>query len=210
MIFWTDVSNNNWGAKTLTAAGTAALYKFLPLVKPAGFSGLIHKMSQGSTFIDPYGALAQNDCASYALPFMGYHWVTMDDPGSQVQCWTSAGGRENVYFDFEDVDLNGNPTLTMDQFWAVVNAFNAEGINVSAAYIPAWYANRIGADLSPLAGNQIQLVNSNYSNGYGFYAAGWQPYCGATPIGLQWTDNFAVGPFNVDSNAFRSKPFGMV
>jgi hypothetical protein len=112
-----------------------------------------------------------------------------------------------------DVESNSGD---IDNFWAVVQAFNNAGINVSLAYIPRWYWEKIGCpDLSSLAENQIQLVSSNYPNvgsGYAsdvYYNAGgeagpgWTSYGGATPTCWQFTDQANVAGHVVDCNAYN-------
>jgi hypothetical protein len=170
-------------------------------------------MSQGSDFIDPYGAIAQTWCAQNDFPFIGYHYVSTDDPAAQAQNWLAAGGGTNAMFDWEDGsgDLN--------TFWAVVNAFNDAGVNVQLGYMPRWYlegaGSGAGTDLSPLAANGILLVSSGYPGGTGYasdlYAQGggdggegWQPYNGATPSAWQFTDSATVGGISpIDCNATR-------
>src|SRR6201993_3799201 len=163
-VFYPDVSNNNWGSSSLTTAGQQNLMNFLSQLRGQGLSAVAHKMSEGSSYVDPYGAICQTWCQQQVYPFIGYHFATADDAGAQVRNWQAAGGGANVMIDFEDVD-NGSPTLNMSIFWDLVYAFNAVNINVALAYVPQWYADDIGADLSAFASSDIALVSSAYRMG---------------------------------------------
>jgi hypothetical protein len=103
----------------------------------------------------------------------------------------------------------------INNFWALVDAFNNHGVNVSLAYIPHWYWGDIGEpDLSPLAFSQIQLVSSAYPGGVGMgsdiYRAsggdngeGWTGYGGSPITCWQFTNNAEIAGFKVDCNAFK-------
>lgn len=208
-LFYPDVANVNWtNTATLTSLGKQNLFSFLSQLAGEGFAGVAHKMSQGSGFIDPYGVLAQSWCAQNELPFIGYHYLSTDDPGAQAQNWLAAGGGNNVMFD--DEDGSGD----INNFWACVNAFNEIGVNVQLEYLPQWYWSNIGQpDLSGLASNGILLVSSGYPGGTGYasdiYAAsggdsgeGFAPYGGATPSAWQFTDSANIAGFTVDCNAY--------
>lgn len=207
-LFYPDVSNNNWGSTQLTVAGQQALQNFLSQLRQQGFAGVSHKMSQGSDFIDPYGALCQSWCDDNDFPFIGYHYVDESDPGAQAANWRAAGGRDNTMFDHEDGSGD------MDNFWAVTNGFNAAGVNVALGYIPHWYIGN--QDLSGLSANGIYLISSGYPMGYaadyastlydscgGDTGSGWAPYNGATPTAWQFTSSAIIaGVSGVDCNAY--------
>jgi hypothetical protein len=211
-LFYPDCSNNNWGSTQLTAQGRQNLLSFLSQLRDEGFAGVSHKMSQGSDFIDPYGALCQTWCDQNSFPFLGYHYVDTSDPDAQAQNWRAAAGRDNAMFDHEDGSGD------MDNFWAVTNAFNDVGVNVQLAYIPQWYLNGAGGggDLSSLADDGILLVSSAYPLAYtadyastlydscgGDAGKGWAPYNGATPSAWQFTSSAIIAGFNgVDCNAY--------
>lgn len=214
-IYYPDVSNNNWGNEELTDAGQQVLYSFLSQLKQQGFAGVAHKMSQGSDFIDPYGALCQTWCDQNAFPFIGYHYIDTSDAGAQAQNWQAAGGRNNAMFDWEA--NSGN----LDTFWAVTNAFNAAGVNVQLAYDPRWYlegaGSGAGTDISSFASNGILLVSSAYPLGSqsgfasdlyvqcgGDAGSGWAPYDGGPPPSAwQFTSSAVIsGQGGVDCNAY--------
>jgi hypothetical protein len=214
-LFYPDCSNNNWGNQDLTDAGQQNLMSFLPQLAGQGFAGLAHKMSQGSDYVDPYGALAQTWCAQNNLPFIGYHYIDTTDANAQAQNWLAAGGAKNVMFDWE---ANSGD---LDTFWAVTNAFNAAGVNVQLAYDPRWYlegaGSGAGTDISSFSADGILLVSSAYPLGYqsGFasdlYAqcggdtgSGWSPYDGGPPPSAwQFTSSASIAGFSgVDCNAY--------
>jgi hypothetical protein len=210
-LFYPDVANVNWddsGTGVPTPAGTQNLLNFLSGLQAQGFAGVAHKMSQGATFIDGYGAICQTWCAQNAFPFTGYHYLSTEDPNAQAANWLAAGGGSNMMSDHED----GGGDL--DNFWAVVNSFNSVNVNAQILYEPNWYwASQGSGDLSGLASNGIYLVSSGYPGGSGFasdiYAAsggdtgeGFVPYGGATPAAWQFTNQANVGGFTVDVNAY--------
>jgi lysozyme len=217
-VFFPDVSNDNWGNTELTDEGQQNLYDFLGQLRSAGMVAVQHKMSQGSGYVDPYGALCQKWCSQNSFPFLGgYHYATADPPAGQVNNWLIARGGKNVEIDFEGLDDNGNPNLNMGQFWDLVYAFNAADINVAAAYFPQWYADDIGADLSQFAGSEIALHSSAYPMGDsmgppsdlyracgGDTGEGFSPYLGSQdPAVWQFTESARIGGFVVDCNAFK-------
>jgi hypothetical protein len=216
-VFYPDVSNNEWGDEELTTQGQQNLMNFLSQLRGLALAGVSHKMSQGSGYVDPYGAICQTWCAQYKFPFCGYHFATTDDADAQVRNWQAAGGGANVMIDFEQVNDNEEAMLNMGIFWDLVYAFNAANINVALAYFPEWYANDIGGvDLSLFGSNGIGLVSSAYPMGYsvgpaadlyrgcdGDSGEGWAAYLGATPTIWQFTSSARIGGFTVDCNAYH-------
>lgn len=215
VLYYPDCSNNNWGSEELTDAGQAALLSFLSQLKAEGFSGIAHKMSQGSDFIDPYGAICQSWCDQNQFPFMGYHYVDTSDADAQAANWRAAGGRDQAMFDWEQDsgDLN--------TFWACTNGFNRAGVNLQLAYDPRWYlegaGSGAGTDISSFASNGILLVSSAYplgsQAGYasdlyaqcgGDTGEGWSPYDGGPPpAAWQFTSSAIIaGVGGVDCNAY--------
>lgn len=200
-LYYPDVSNNNWSS-------TFALTNFLSQLAPEGFAGVVHKVSEGDYYSDPYWSACQQWCQQNNLPCLGYHYVTTDSPDAQAAQWNSNGGGHNAMLDFE---ANSGD---MNNFWAVVNAFNNAGVNIQLVYLPNWYWGEIGQpDLSALPANQIFLVSSNYPDGSGYASVvyensggdtgrGWAPYGGCTPSAWQFTDSANVAGINVDCNAY--------
>lgn len=207
-LWWPDVSNRQWGLPW-TVESQQALINFLSGLHTEGFAGVCHKVSEGDDFQDPYWQACRTWCEQNDLSWLGYHYATTDDPASQVGLFVDNNGGPNVMIDVEANSGNIN------NFWALVNAFNNVGVNVSLAYIPRWYWGNIAEpDLSALPANQISLVSSGYPVGDGGYAAdiytaaggdggeGWAPYGGATPAGWQFSDSANVGGLFVDCNAY--------
>jgi Glycosyl hydrolases family 25 len=200
-IFYPDVSNNNWSS-------SQDLYNFLAQLGPQGFAGVCHKISEGNYYDDPYGSECQQWCADNKVPFIGYHYVTENDPAEQAQNWLDSGGGTVAMFDFE---ANSGD---MDNFWAVANAFNAAGVNVQMGYIPNWYWSEVGGgDLSQVPvlvssaypiGSTSGFASSLYDQCDGDDGEGWDTYGGAEPTCWQFTDNASVSPFTgIDCNAYR-------
>lgn len=202
-IFYPDVSNNNWGS-------TQDLIAFLSQLHGEGFAGVVHKVSEGNYYADPYWQPCRQWCEANNLSWLGYHYVTLDDPASQVEVFTRNNGGLNVMLDFE-AGSGG-----MANLWAVTDAFNQVGVNVALAYIPNWYLNGEagGGDLSALAGGEIALVSSAYPGGTGcaadIYGAaggdsgeGWDSYNHASPVCWQFTDHASIGGLTVDCNAYK-------
>jgi hypothetical protein len=208
-LFYTDVSNNQWGLPWSNWGRTKSV-TFLGQLHREGFSGVVHKVSEGSDFADPYWETVREWCEGNNMSWLGYHYVRTDDPNAQAAQFVNNNGGPNAMLDVEDGsgDINN--------FWNVVNAFNNAGVNVSLAYIPNWYRENIGSpDLSGLTANQISLVSSDYSTGGpgnamdiynslgGDNGPGFQPYGNATPTVWQFTAQATVGPFpNIDCNAY--------
>jgi lysozyme len=194
-LFGPDVSNNNF-------TSTAACLSWLAQLPGEGFSWVEQKVSEGNYYHDPYWPVVKQWCAQNDFLCIGYHYVTTNDPASQAQTYLAAGGGPNVMLDFEanSGDINN--------YWNVVNAFNAAGVTVRCPYIPHWYWQQIGSpDLSKIVG----LISSSYVGGSGYASAlypgdngaGWAAYGGAAPAIWQFTDQALVAGLSVDCNAFQ-------
>jgi hypothetical protein len=203
-LFYPDTSNNNWSSE-------GELTGFLSQLHAQGFAGVVHKVSQGSDYQDPYWRACRAWCEANDLSWLGYHYVDTSDPAAQANNFNADFGGGNVMLDFEEGsgDINN--------FWAVVNAFNNVGVNVSLAYIPRWYWGQIGSpDLSALPANQIQLVSSNYGPNpagtaqeiYSRLGAdggpGWLPYGNCVPAAWQFTNKASIAGITVDCNVHHT------
>lgn len=202
-LFWPDVSNNNWSS-------TEDLLNFLAAAKAEGMAGVVHKVSEGPFFADPYWQTCRTWCENNDFSWLGYHYVDTSPPEAQAHNFVANNGGQWAMLDAE----RGSGGI--ENFWNVVNAFNAAGVSVSLAYDPAWYLGDIGyPDISDLTANQISLVSSNYGwlptgapadiyNALGGdNGPGWRPYDGATPAVWQFTDRASVGGLTVDCNAYK-------
>jgi glycosyl hydrolase family 25 len=198
-LFYPDCSNNNWSS-------TQDAINFLEQLVPEGFSGMCHKVSEGSYYDDPYWPTVEQWCQQNNLPLIGYHYVTTDDPAAQARTWLGNSGGTLAMLDWE---TNGGD---LSNLTAVVNAFNAAGVTVQLGYYPQWYwSQQGGGNLSGLAN---ALVSSGYPDGSGYastiYAnsggnagGGWAPYGGVTPAAWQFTHRADIAGFTVDCNAYE-------
>lgn len=193
-LYGPDVSNNNWGSQSACVA-------FMDALPGEGFSWVEAKVSEGNYYQDPYWAPTLAACRALGIPCIGYHYVTTNDPTSQAATFVGNGGGAVVMLDFEanSGDINN--------FWAVVTAFNAAGVQVALSYIPHWYWQEIGSpDLTGVPG----LIASDYVSGSGYASAlypgdtsgYWFSYGNATPAILQFTDAAVIDGISVDANAF--------
>jgi hypothetical protein len=211
--FYFDVSNNQWGGPAYTDAGKQQLISFLTAAKVASnVIGGLHKVTEGASFVDPYWNDFKTWCENPVDDFswLGYHYVTLDDPAAQAGNFVQAGGGSWAMLDFEA--NSGN----ISNMWAVTDAFNRAGVDVSMLYLPDWYWQSIGSpDLSSLTSNQMALVASNYSGDSGLVPAasyasaggntapGWGAYGGCLPTCLQFTNKALLGNVLVDLNAYN-------
>jgi Glycosyl hydrolases family 25 len=200
-LYGIDISNNNFSS-------VSQVWDLMDSLVSQGISWVESKCSEGNYFSDPYWQPTQQACRSVGISCVPYHYVTTDDPASQAATFVANGGGASAMIDFE---ANSGD---LGNLWNVVNAFNTAGIDVILGYIPQWYLESIGGDLSALAPNGIALISSAYPDGSGsasdVYAnsggddgEGWQSYAGATPAIWQFTDSASVAGFVVDCNAFQ-------
>jgi hypothetical protein len=197
-LFYPDCSNNNWSS-------TQDAIDFLEQLVPEGFSGICHKVSEGSYYEDPYWLAIQQWCQQNNFPLIGYHYVTADDAASQASTWLGNDGGALAMLDWEQ---NGGDLTNLT---AVVDAFNTAGITVQLGYYPRWYwSEQGGGDLSDLAN---ALVSSAYPDGTGYASTiylnsggnagqGWAPYGDATPAAWQFTNSADIAGVTVDCNAY--------
>ncbi len=204
-LFGVDLSNNNWGGRP-----PAAIVPTLTEIIREGFSFIAHKVSEGNYFIDRYWPTVLSWARSTASIVIGYHYVTTNNAAQQANTYLSNVGDRSVpcMLDFE---ASGGG---IGNFWAVWNAFTAAGVNMRLSYIPRWYWQQIG---SPDLSNVVGLVASDYVVGTGFASVlypgstwpGWNPYGGATPVILQFTDRAQVAGLLCDADAFRGTLAGL-
>lgn len=200
-LFYPDVSNNNWRT-------THDAINFLSKLAGEGFAAVCHKVTEGASYRDPYWPAVRDWCKTNGMLLIGYHYVRTGDPATQARLYRDHVGDLSIpcMLDFED----GSGDIT--QFWAVVKAFNAVGIEIALSYLPRWYwRDHIGAP--PLVGVP-GLVSSAYPGGGGYASAlyewgggnqgsGWAAYGGVSPVVWQFSDRATVAGIPVDVNAFR-------
>jgi lysozyme len=89
----------------------------LQKAKAAGIAGVIHKATQGLTYVDPMFAANRQKASDAGLLFGAYHFGTGDDGGAQadffLQTVQPAAG-DLLVLDFEE-NLPHGPTMTLDQ-----------------------------------------------------------------------------------------------
>jgi len=198
-LFYPDCSNNNWSS-------TLEAISFLHKLVPEGFSGMCHKVSEGSYYEDPYWPVVQKWCQANGLPLIGYHYVTTDNAAAQARTWQGNHGGTRAMLDWEH---NGGDLANLT---TVVDAFNAAGVTVQLGYYPRWYWQQEGG--GNLAGLSDALVSSAYPDGSGYAftiythsggntGPGWAPYGNATPAAWQFTDEASIGAIRADCNAYR-------
>jgi lysozyme len=204
-LFLPDWSNNNWGGPSWSAAGQAAALAACAEVIREGYAGIIHKVSEGDDFADPYWQPVRDWCNANGVPVMGYAYVRVGDAAGQAQTFVANGGGSNAMLDFE---ANSGD---ISNFWAVVNAFNAAGVNIALSYIPHWYWQQIGSpDLTGVPGlissaydYEGNYASTEYDESGGDNGAGWTGYGGANPVIWQFTDGALMAGISADANAFR-------
>jgi lysozyme len=176
-------------------------------VKNEGFAWVEAKVSEGNYFQDSTWPGYRDAANACGLAIIGYHYaISSCSPASQVQAFVNNGGGKSVMIDFE---ANSG---SISDYWNLVNAFNAAGVEVVLTYIPRWYwsGSMGGGDLSKVPG----LVSSSYfgtgspastlyNNAGGDGGNGWNVYGGGTPSVWQFTDGALVAGYSVDANAFK-------
>ncbi|BCP41416.1 hypothetical protein MINTMi27_15090 [Mycobacterium intracellulare] len=202
-----DISNNNFGGPNNPNLGM--IPGFIAQVVKEGFSFVEMKCTQGSGFMDPCYTTVAAACKDNNILMIPYHYADESDPKSQARnCKAAIGNLNYVMIDFEKVDSNQNPTLTIDQLWALIDAMKAEGITTFFNYLPHWYWERLG---SPDISKATDLISSSWVSGTGYASVlypgpgwnGWLPYGGASPVILQFTNQAQVAGMTVDADAFQ-------
>jgi GH25 family lysozyme M1 (1,4-beta-N-acetylmuramidase) len=193
-IFGPDISNNN-GVVDLGG------------VKAEGFEFVWAKVSEGTSFRDTYWPRTRDWAREIGLILAGYHYIRDGAPNDQADLFVDQLGDRSIpaMLDFEE----GGGGI--DNFWAVLQAIEARGVNVALSYIPRWYWGSIGRpDLSRVPG----LIQSSFVLGTGYASVlypgddsiRWAPYGGRQPDVLQFTDSALITGKRLDANAFRGSP----
>lgn len=197
-LYGPDLSNNNWNSTAEIADWLDACFH------REGYAFMEHKVSEGNYYADPFWPTVRDWCAANDVPCIGYHYVTTDDPAQQAAKFVGNSGGPNVMLDFEA--NSGN----IVNFWNVVRAFNAAGVNVALSYLPHWYWQQIG---SPSLLGVPGLISSSYyergtygsveyTDAGGDTGPGWTSYGGASPVIWQFSDGAVIDGKSVDANAF--------
>ena len=144
-LFYPDCSNNNWSS-------AQDAIDFLEQLVPEGFSGMCHKVSEGSYYEDPYWPTVQQWCSHNESP---PHWLPLRDdkrPRRQAQTWLGNNGGSIAMLDWE---ANGGD---LSNLTAVVDELNAAGVTVQLGYYPQWYWSQQGRRQPFQPGQRPSLV----------------------------------------------------
>jgi GH25 family lysozyme M1 (1,4-beta-N-acetylmuramidase) len=196
-IYGMDCSNNNGSGISMAE------------VANEGFDFVFCKVSEGNYFQDSTWAGYRAAAQAAGLLLAGYHYAASSStPASQVANFQKCVGDLTipVMIDFE------NNSGTINDYWALVRAFNDAGQRVALSYIPQWYWS--GTMGSPALARVPGLISSNYPGGSGHAGViyddvggdsgpGWDAYGGATPQIWQFSDQASIAGYTLDANAFR-------
>jgi len=178
-------------------------------VKREGFDFVFCKVSEGNYFRDATWPGYRDAAKAAGLLVAGYHYAIASSPAAaQVATYQAQVGDLTVPV---MIDFEAN-SGTINDYWALVNAFNAAGQRVSLSYIPRWYwQGTMGSpDLSTVPG----LISSNYPGGTGYASVlylngggdtgpGWNAYGNATPAIWQFSDQATIAGYSLDADAFK-------
>jgi hypothetical protein len=159
------------------------------------------KVTEGTTYTDPFFAHYRAEAKRVGAVFFGYHFLHAGGAAAQARhCFSVVGPGVNVMIDHEST-TGSNPTVQDAVDFAT--EFRALGGLCTLDYLPHWYWTQIGSpSLAPFAAAGLSLVSSDYT-GYSDTGPGWASYGGVAPVIWQWTDALAYSNQAVDFNAFR-------
>jgi lysozyme len=108
MILGCDLSHNNSSQNVDLATA-----------QRNGIQFVIHKATQGISFVDPMFKIRQKECADLGIPFGAYHFGTGDDPQEQIEHFLSVATGVNVLaLDFEKNTTPGETSMNLNQMIA--------------------------------------------------------------------------------------------
>jgi hypothetical protein len=181
----------------------------------AGYVGTTHKVTEGTSFVDPEFARRMNTYRSQGVKVLGsYHVLHTTNLAGQLRFWLST------------LDALTPWWRTFPHWIMQVDAERWPDDNVSATTVKTFASELVAADVNgwkvtyasngqyrnELTGIVTDLWNADYTSGStypgdtwepmhtsstGTWKGGWTAYSGKTPILLQWTST----PF--DKNAYR-------
>jgi lysozyme len=104
MILGCDLSHNNSSQNV-----------DLAIAKESGIQFVIHKATQGISFVDPMFKIRQKECADLGIPFGAYHFGTGDDVSAQVAHFQEAAeGVKAFALDFEANTTPGETSMNLN------------------------------------------------------------------------------------------------
>jgi hypothetical protein len=170
----------------------------------SGFVGATHKVTEGTSFVDPEFAARLTSWRNAGVKVLGsYHVLHSSSLSTQMDFWLSTLDRLVPWWRtfphwVMQIDAERWPTDNVQP--ATVKSFAVMLVNSNAHGWKVTYASRSQYG-DQLAGIPTDLWNANYTGGPGYpgdnWATGWAPYSGRTPVLLQYTDT----PF--DKNGYR-------
>jgi lysozyme len=105
MILGCDLSHNNSSQNVDLATA-----------QRNGIQFVIHKATQGISFVDPMFKIRQKECADLGIPFGAYHFGTGDSPVAQVGHFlTVAEGVNMLALDFEQNTTPGETSMSLNE-----------------------------------------------------------------------------------------------
>jgi hypothetical protein len=174
-------------------------------IRSEGHDFLIAKISQGRSLQDPLWPRNRDGARAAGLITAGYHYITTDDPTAQAANCAGWIGDNRVPVALDHERGGGN----INQFRAVLAAFQRAGLRVVLSYIPPFYWREIGqpslAGLPPLwkaryASTASGTPRALYAQVPANY---WDAYGGMAPALLQFSDAAVIAGQKCDCNAFR-------
>ena len=161
---------------------------------PSDAVAIVAKATEGNYYRDSQYSWFKTQAANRNLLFSAYHFLKQEiDPAVQAAYYFAYAGNVPCML---DVETSGGSKPTVDQILAFKIALEGLGGRVWGAYVPQWYWNMVGGNLSRLTAAGVALVSSNYTS-YSDTGPGWAPYGGATPVVWQYTST------PIDTNAFK-------
>lgn len=171
------------------------------LIIQPGTVAVVAKATEGTDYVDACYAGFKTQALARGALFSGYHFLHQGNAAAQAgHAFAVVGPDVPLMLDVEPrPDIGSVPTV-VDALAFLIRYRQLSGRDWGT-YFPRWYWQRVGGDLGSL-GNA--LIASDYSaTSYSDTDLAWQPYGGATPAVLQYTDQQPYGGRRIDFNAFR-------
>ncbi|WP_051727998.1 glycoside hydrolase family 25 protein [Nocardia brasiliensis] len=177
----------------------------LDQVAGEGFSAVIAKATEGSTYTSPAYHEQKAGAQRNNLAFMAYHYVTTTPAAAQVDNYEHAEPDRGVPVMLDHENGSGQ----IEVLRGVHAEFVRRGYHVALLYLPRWYWDGIGrpdlSGLPPLMASSYGSDQTGYASALypGPSASGWNPYGGNRVAVLQFTQRARVAGLQIDAWAFR-------
>ena len=122
--------------------------------RAAGIAGVIHKATQGTTYVDPMFAANRVKAAAAGLLFGAYHFGTGGDGGPQADFFlrtVQPAARDLLVLDFEE--NTAGPSMTLDQARAFVSRVRSATGRWPGLYGGHYLKEQLGAQADALLSN---------------------------------------------------------